>query len=171
LTLVSLAGQASEGEVNLTIGRLVEYGLITKVTASPIRLSVPSWPDPAASEVVLDAHPLVREYFATTLTYKHDAQASEPHQTPRLTGLRCVLVSGSYFGIARSEPASGLRRQPELCQQAAEVTTSPLRTPWQSLPVHAAWFRRRKETQQHRGYWRLPHYYHIRLKLSATHCN
>ena len=78
--LTDLLSQASEGEVNLTIGRLVEYGLITKVTASPIRLSVPSWPDPAASEVVLDAHPLVREYFAESLRSGVEDERSEGDQ-------------------------------------------------------------------------------------------
>ena len=65
--LTDLASKANEGEVNLAIGRLVEYDLITKVTDSRIRLSVPSWPAVAASEVVLDAHPLIREYFAGSL--------------------------------------------------------------------------------------------------------
>jgi hypothetical protein len=43
--------------------------------------------------------------------------------------------------ITRSQPAFRLRRQPELCQQAAEEMISPLRMAVQSLPIHAAWFR------------------------------
>ena len=39
--------------------------------------------------------------------------------------------------ITRSQPAFGLRRQPELCQQA--VMISPLRTALQSLPTQSAW--------------------------------
>jgi hypothetical protein len=35
------------------------------------------------------------------------------------------------------------RSQPELCQQAAEVIISPLRTA--SLPMHAAWFQGDKQ--------------------------
>jgi hypothetical protein len=81
--LTDLASQARPEQVNLAIGSLVEYGLITKVTASAIRLSVPSWPDPAASEVVLDAHPLVREYFAKRIKDEGGRKKNDEHSSFR----------------------------------------------------------------------------------------
>ena len=45
-------------------------------------------------------------------------------------------IHNTSTGITRSQPAFGLQSQPELCQQAAGVTISPLRTSSQS-----AWFR------------------------------
>lgn len=77
--LSTINSRASETEVNLAIGRLVEYGLITKVTGSRIRLSVPSWPSEAGSEVVLDAHPLIREFFACQLEVYFADAAREAH--------------------------------------------------------------------------------------------
>ena len=53
--------------MNLAVDRLVEYGLITNVGKARIHLDVPAWPDTAASAVVLDAHPLVREHFEKRL--------------------------------------------------------------------------------------------------------
>ena len=58
---------ASEDVVNLAVHNLVGYGLITKLTDSPLNLDIPAWPDPAGTEVVLDAHPLIREYFSEQL--------------------------------------------------------------------------------------------------------
>jgi hypothetical protein len=44
-----------------------------------------------------------------------------------------VRYRGLIHRLLRSQPASGLRRQPELCQQAAGVMIR--------LLMHAAWFR------------------------------
>ena len=46
-------------------------------------------------------------------------------------------VARDLYHLPRSQLASGLRRQPELCQQA--VMMSPLRTALQSLPTQSAW--------------------------------
>jgi hypothetical protein len=65
--------------------------------------------------------------------------ASGPRLTTRSTlwAFVCSAVPSSKAGgrtvqridrLARRQPAFGLRRQPELCQQAAEVTISSLRT-------------------------------------------
>jgi hypothetical protein len=45
------------------------------------------------------------------------------------------------IGIIRSQRAFELWRQPEQCQQAAEVTISLLRTASQSSSMQSAWFR------------------------------
>ena len=78
--LTDLASAATEDEVNLAVDRLVEYGLITNVGNSRIHLDVPAWPDPAASAVVLDAHPLVREHFAEQLKQEHKSSSVEAHR-------------------------------------------------------------------------------------------
>jgi hypothetical protein len=65
--LTDLASEASEAVINLAVGNLVRYGLITKLTQSPLKLDIPPWPDPTGGVAVLDAHPLVREYFAESL--------------------------------------------------------------------------------------------------------
>ena len=103
--LTDLASEAREDEVTLAIGRLVEYGLITKVAGSRIRLSVPSWPDPAASEVVLDAHPLVREYFRIRLEAIGAGEEAEADASGRLTPDAYRLAHRRLYGhLKQSAP-------------------------------------------------------------------
>jgi hypothetical protein len=49
-----------------------------------------------------------------------------------------VFISRSHpHHLTRTQPAFELRRQPELCQQAAGVT---IRTAAKWLPMHVSWF-------------------------------
>ena len=78
--LTDSAGVASEDAVNLAVRNLVNYGLITKLTTSALKLDIPPWPDSTGGEALLDAHPLVRDHFAVLLA-EHFANATcEAHR-------------------------------------------------------------------------------------------
>ncbi|MGZ0166657.1 MAG: tetratricopeptide repeat protein [Planctomycetales bacterium] len=75
--LTDQASEASIPTLNQAIRNLESVNLLVRVSDDPIQFKLEPWPSVEGSRPFLDAHPLVREYFAGTLTYKHEAQASE----------------------------------------------------------------------------------------------